>query len=134
MHEQKYTTCSYFPTNFTFITSAPDCIHKKQQKHLLFPTQITAHLNCYSITASSHNEHTQKTIHILSSPLRQRALFCLGMKYEHPAHTICSQLDHHTVTLKYLPYLDMCSLFYHSCQFLYHKIVTLRLIQVLLPP
>jgi hypothetical protein len=69
---------------------------QKQQKHLFFfPTQICVHHNYYSITASSHNEHTQKTIHILFRPLRQRALLCLGMKYDHPAHTF-SWLDHPT--------------------------------------
>jgi hypothetical protein len=93
MHEQKHMTCSHFPTNFTFITSAC-AITKKQQKHLLFPTQISAHHTYYSITASSHNEHTQRTIQMLFRPLKQRALFSPGMKYEHPAHTICSHLDH----------------------------------------
>ena len=34
--------------------------------------------------------YTQKTIHILFRPLRQRELYCLGMQNEHQAHTICS--------------------------------------------
>ena len=60
--------------------------------HILVPT--TTIVTSLLPPATTHTHKKQFTF--FSCPLRQRALFCLGMKHEHPTHTICSQLDHPT--------------------------------------